>query len=453
MKELSPLDGRYREPVKELGEYLSEYALNRERLWVEIEWLIILAGEPSLPLNDFSDSVKSSLRQIVDDFSLQEALKIKTIENQVRHDVKAVELHLHQRLIDLGLEDTLEWVHFAATSEDINNLAYGRMLMKAQSQVWNTKAQALLESISSQAFEWSDIPMLSHTHGQPATPTTLGKEWAVYAYRLQRALDKVGEVLAYGKWNGASGTFGAHRAASLETDWIRLSQKMVEKAGLEWTPLTTQIESHDWIAEYLHAMIRANNILLDLSRDCWLYISRDYLSLKVVAGEVGSSVMPHKVNPIDFENAEANFGLSNALAGYLANELTVSRLQRDLSDSSRLRNLSLCLGHSLLAIDSAKRGLSKISPNLVKLEEDLDQNWAVLTEAVQTVLRFHGFKDGYSLLKEFSRGKQINREELHAFINSVELPESAKEELLLLTPGTYIGAAPQLVTYLIKINF
>lgn len=446
---LSPLDGRYKAQVDRYARSFSEQALVRKRFKVEVEWLIALADEPSLgELKALDPEMSATLRSWVEDFGPAEVADVKEIEARTNHDVKAVEYHLKQRLAALGWPpERREFVHFAATSEDVNNLAYGLMLKEGVAGVWLGDADRLCAETARFAESFAAVPMLSHTHGQPASPTTLGKELAVFAYRMTRQADQVRSLRLAGKFNGAVGTFGAHVAACPEVDWIGVSSRFVEGFGLEWNPLTTQIEPHDTMAELFHTLVRFNSVLVDFCRDMWEYVSRSYLRQRVVAGEVGSSTMPHKVNPIDFENAEANAGISSAVLEHLASKLMTSRMQRDLSDSSALRNVGVAVGHSGLAIASARRGLAKIIPDAAAMEADLDQHWEVLAEAVQTVMRRHGVEEPYERLKELTRGRQVGPAEVRKFVEGLGLPEQAAARLAALTPAGYTGLAADLVVF------
>jgi adenylosuccinate lyase len=425
---LSPLDGRYAASVDALRPHLSEGALIRRRAEVEVAWL-------------------RTLRPDVDTSGALEGLdpaEVKAIERRTNHDVKAVELWLRDRVP----ADAREWVHFALTSEDVNNLAYALMLRGAIGEVWRPAAAELAEGVAALARATRDVPLLARTHGQPATPTTFGKELAVFVLRWRRALAAVDAVEVRGKLNGATGTYGAHLAALPDRDWESVSRSFVEGLGLTWAPVTTQIEPHDWIAELAHALARFNAVLVDFDRDVWAYVSRGLVRQKVVAGEVGSSTMPHKVNPIDFENSEANAGVSTALAHHLAATLPVSRLQRDLSDSSLLRTCGVVVGHALVAVRSAARGLGKLEVDGAATAAELDDAWEVLAEAVQTVLRRRGGEDPYERLKALTRGERVDRERLHAFIRAADLDDADRERLLALTPATYTGLASRLVDHL-----
>ncbi|QNN48072.1 adenylosuccinate lyase [Thermomonas brevis] len=443
---LSPLDGRYAGKVDPLRPIFSEYGLIRARVKVEVEWLLALADAPGIPeLAPFSDAAAARLRALADGFSVEDAARVKAIEATTNHDVKAVEYLIKERLKDDSeLGPALEFVHFACTSEDINNLSYALMLSQARQEVLLPKLDALIEKLRAMAHEHAALPMLSRTHGQTASPTTVGKELANVVARLQRQ----GEVLAGlpmpGKINGAVGNYNAHVAAYPDIDWPAFSKHFVESLGLDWQPYTTQIEPHDGVAELCDASKRIDTIAIDLCRDVWGYISQGYFKQAVKAGEVGSSTMPHKVNPIDFENAEGNFGIASALFEHFAIKLPISRWQRDLTDSTVLRALGTAFGHMLIGFDALQRGLNKLSVNPERLAADLDASWEVLAEAVQTVMRRHGLPNPYEQLKALTRGHGITAESMRAFVESLELPEDAKQRLRELTPGGYIGLADRL---------
>ena len=454
---LSPLDGRYQPVVAELGQHLSEAGLNRARINVEIEWLIFLANRNLLGTNAPIDGVlQEQLRKIVTNFSDADVKELAQTEAKTKHDVKAVEYFVRDRLSSLGREDLLELTHFACTSEDINNLSYAITIRDAVTDVWLPKAKALVAALKELAEEYKDAAMLSRTHGQPATPTTMGKEIAVFAHRLQRQITRIESAEYLGKFSGATGTWSAHVAAAPDVDWLTESRSFVESLGLKFNPLTTQIESHDWQAELYSAITLFNRILHNLCTDIWTYISINYFKQTPVAGATGSSTMPHKVNPIRFENAESNLEISNAILDSLSSTLVTSRLQRDLTDSSAQRNIGLGLGHSLLAIDNATRGLSEIELSSAVLEADLFENWEVLAEAIQTVIRAEvaagrsDISDPYQLLKELTRGRRINSEDLAAFVQKLNIGQEAKDRLLMLKPNTYTGLAAQLVLLISK---
>lgn len=452
---LSPLDGRYRAQVKDLGNYLSEAGLNRARIQVEIEWLIWLADKDLLNTSSkVSDEEKAALRSLATNFSDQDVEELAKIEATTRHDVKAVEYFIRTALERLGRNDLSELVHFACTSEDINNLSYALTVSEAVSSVWLPRARDLSNKLSRIAGELKDVPMLSRTHGQPATPTTMGKEIAVFAHRINRQLSRIENQKYLGKFSGATGTFAAHIAAAPEVDWANESKSFVEHLGLEWNPLTTQIESHDWQAELYQAISHANRILHNLATDIWTYISLNYFKQIPVAGATGSSTMPHKVNPIRFENAEANLELSCAILDSLSQTLVTSRLQRDLTDSSAQRNIGVGFGHSLLALDNLIRGLDELAINEAVMLGDLMENWEVLGEAIQTAIRadvargLSQISDPYALLKELTRGKRISEEDLLVFIKGLDIPGATKERLMALKPDRYTGIASKLTQFL-----
>ena len=440
---LSPLDGRYAKGADPLRAYFSEQALIRYRTRIELEWLQALAGENAFDeLKGFSTKPFAGL---IRNFSDADAERIKEIEAETNHDVKAIEYWLKSKLGKQAQgERALEFIHFACTSEDINNLAYALMISESREKVMLPKLDELISSLKSLARKHAALPMLSRTHGQAASPTTLGKEMANFASRLTRARERIAAVSVLGKINGAVGNYNAHVTAYPDFDWERFCRQFVERLGLEFNPYTTQIEPHDWLAELLDAYARANSVLLDLDRDLWGYISLGYFRQKVKQGEVGSSTMPHKVNPIDFENSEGNVGIANALLRHLAEKLPVSRWQRDLSDSTAQRNVGTALGHTLLAYTACLRGLGKLEADPERLGADLEANWEVLTEAVQQVMRRHGVPDAYDKLKAISRGKRLDAGELAAFVESLPIPPEAKKRLLALTPAKYTGLAAEL---------
>jgi adenylosuccinate lyase len=445
---LSPLDGRYHARVAPLRELFSEYALIRFRVRVEVEWLKALAAEPRIAeVKRFSHATLAQLDALVERFGEADAEAVKAIEARTNHDVKAIEYFLKDRLG--GNEEiarVAEFIHFACTSEDVNNLCHGLMLEESRGKVMLPALDAIVAKSRSLAHALADVPMLAHTHGQAASPTTLGKELANVTARLERARAKLAAVSLLGKANGAVGNYNAHLAAYPDVDWERFSREFVSRLGLEFNPYTIQIEPHDAIAELLDAYARVNTILLDFDRDVWGYIALGYFRQKLKAGEVGSSTMPHKVNPIDFENSEGNLGIANALLRHMSEKLPVSRWQRDLTDSTVLRNLGVALGHTLLAYDSCLRGLEKLEADRARLDEDLEANWEVLAEPIQTVMRRHGISGAYEQLKELTRGRQgMTRDTLHAFIRGLPgLPEGERERLLAMTPRTYIGMAAEL---------
>ena len=445
---LSPLDGRYHAKLGALRDCFSELALIRQRVRVEVEWLKALAAEPALQeVPAFSAPTIAALDTLVNHFSAADGERVKAIEATTNHDVKAVEYFLKERLAgNTEVTKVAEFIHFACTSEDINNLCHALMLQHARSAVLLPALDAVITRLTALAHELADAAMLSRTHGQPASPTTLGKEMANVVARLARARARIAVVSLPGKINGAVGNYNAHLAAYPAIDWEKFAKNFVESLGLEFNPYTTQIEPHDALAELFDAVARANTILLDLDRDIWGYISVGYFKQKTKAGEIGSSTMPHKVNPIDFENSEGNLGLANALLRHLSEKLPVSRWQRDLTDSTVLRNMGVALGYALLAWDSCLQGLNKLEANREKLAMDLDANWEVLAEPIQTVMRRYGVAGAYEQLKELTRGKDgINRATLHAFIKGLQgIPEAEKQRLLALTPAGYIGKAAEL---------
>ncbi len=443
---ISPLDGRYRSKLDDLRPIVSEFGLIRFRVLVEIRWLEALAAAPPISeVPPFSDAARVRLESLLADFSPGDAAAIRDIEATTNHDVKAVEYWIKDQLgSHPELAASLEFVHFACTSEDINNLAYALMLKTARDEILLPEIDRLIETLRALAAEHADRPMLSRTHGQPATPTTLGKEIANVGARLVRQRAQLAAVEPLGKANGAVGSYAAHVVTYPEVDWEAHTRAFVESLGLVWNPMTTQIEPHDWIAELFHALSRFNTILLDLCRDLWSYISIGYFKQKLVEGEVGSSTMPHKVNPIDFENAEGNLGIANAVLEHLAGKLPVSRWQRDLSDSTALRNVGLGMGHGLLALRSTLRGLGKLDVDPARLAADLDANQVVLAEAIQTVMRRHGIEAPYEKLKALTRGQVVNAERLADFVSDLDLPASVRRELAALTPHAYVGLATEL---------
>ena len=444
MTALSPLDGRYAAKTDALRPLFSEYGLIRLRVQVEVHWLVALSAQPHISeVPPFSPATLEQLRTLTEQFGEADAARIKEIESETNHDVKAVEYFLKERTAgNREIARCSEFIHFACTSEDINNLAYALMLRQARDTVLLPHMERLIAALEALAIRHANQPMLARTHGQPATPTTLGKEMANVAYRLRRARDQLAAVEILGKINGAVGNYNAHLVAYPEVNWPALAKTFVENLGLTWNPYTTQIEPHDYIAELMHALARFNTILLDFDRDVWAYIALGYFKQKTVAGEVGSSTMPHKVNPIDFENSEGNLGLANALLHHLAEKLPVSRWQRDLTDSTVLRNLGVAFGYALLAFESCLKGIGKLEADADRLNRDLDENWEVLAEAVQTVMRRYGVERPYEKLKELTRGKQgFNRAALHAFIRGLDIPDEARQRLLALTPAGYTGNA------------
>ncbi|RYZ01692.1 MAG: adenylosuccinate lyase [Myxococcales bacterium] len=445
---VSPLDERYASVMRPLAVHMSEYGLLKYRVAVELEWLIFMAQRPELThVAPLSAEQVATLRGWIESFDETESAKIKAHEVKIQHDVKAVEYYLREKLNGAGLPEHAIQVHFCCTSEDINNLAYALMLKSALSQAWLPAAHKLVADLTQLAESAKSIAILARTHGQPASPTTLGKELAVFVYRLNRQLKQVAASEYLGKFSGAVGNFNAHVAAYPSLDWESLSKDFVESLGLTWNPLTTQIESHDYLAEVFMALSRFSNILLSLDRDVWMYISFGYFKQAAVKGEVGSSTMPHKVNPINFENSEANCGIAIALLQHLAEKLPVSRLQRDLSDSSALRNIGVAVGHSLVAIEAARRGLGRLALDPAAAQRDLESVWEVLGEAVQVVMRKHGLPDSYEQLKDLTRGRPLTKEILHQFIAGLSLPAEARDYLLALTPQSYIGIAARTVRH------
>lgn len=446
---LSPVDGRYARATAALRAHLSEAALIRERVRVEAEWLLTLARARPAGLagvEALTPAVLTVAESLAKEPPAGATAAIKAIESRTNHDVKAVEYYVRDQLATAGASAAaLELVHFGCTSEDINNLAYARMLRGAR-EVICEQLDAVIATLQSFASQHAQLPMLSRTHGQTASPTTLGKEFANVAARLQRARTRWAAVAILGKWNGAVGNFNAHTAALPATDWPTLAREFVESMQLTYNPLTTQIEPHDWIGEYCDALAAADVILVDFSRDAWGYISLGYLRQRAVAGEVGSSTMPHKINPIDFENAEGNFGIANALLRHFADKLPISRWQRDLTDSTVLRNLGVALGHALIALRALQRGLGKIEPDPVRIAADLEHAWEVLGEAVQTVLRAEGIADGYELLKDFTRGRKVDAAAYQQFVASLPINALAKARLAQLHPAEYVGHAATLAT-------
>ncbi|WP_426689850.1 adenylosuccinate lyase [Rhodanobacter ginsengiterrae] len=443
---LSPLDGRYASKVASLRPIFSEFGLMHRRVQVEIEWLLALAAEAKIvELPAFHAHQITTLKAIADNFSEADGERIKAIEATTNHDVKAVEYFIKEKIgADASLAQAKEFVHFACTSEDINNLSYALMLRDARKQVLLPQFDAVIAQLRELAHANAALPLLSRTHGQTASPSTLGKEVANVVARLQRQRQQLAAVEISGKINGAVGNYNAHAITYPEVDWRAFSQRFVEGLGLGYNAYTTQIEPHDGVAEYCDAVRRANIILIDLARDIWGYISLGYFKQTLKAGEVGSSTMPHKVNPIDFENAEGNFGLANALLGHFAEKLPISRWQRDLTDSTVLRALGTAFGHSLVALESLKKGLGKLNVNAERIAADLDNSWEVLAEAVQTVMRRYGLPEPYEQLKALTRGHGITKDSMREFIGGLDLPTGAKQRLLELTPGSYTGLAEEL---------
>ena len=448
---LSPLDGRYRATVQPLADYFSEAALNRVRILIEVEWLIWLVEKDLLATGkSLSEAEKQSLRKLAQDFDDSTISKLQQLEKKTRHDVKAIEYFIREKLAELGRTDIAELVHFALTSEDVNNLSYALNIRDGFDNVWIPAAKSLVEAIRTMAKENADVAMLSRTHGQPATPTTLGKELAVFVHRLDRQLRRIDSQPLLGKFSGATGTFAAHHAAAREVDWLKEAEDFLKSLGIELNQYTTQIESHDWQSELFQKVSHFNRILHNLATDIWTYISLGYFKQTPPAGSTGSSTMPHKINPIRFENAEANLELANAVLDSLATTLTTSRMQRDLTDSSAQRNIGVGVGHSLLAIENIKAGLNELAVNEAALTTDLLDNWEVLAEAIQTVVRAEvargnsKIEDPYALLKELTRGKRVGQEELLAFVNNLDISQESKDTLMKLKPQTYVGISYRL---------
>jgi len=442
---ISPIDGRYGSRLDELKEIFSEFGLIKNRVKVEVSWLRMLANHPGVPeVPALSSEAENHLMKLVDEFSLEMAQRVKDIEATTNHDVKAVEYLIKEHFESNDeLNAISEFVHFACTSEDINNLAYALMLKDARTEVTVPKMQELTDKIAEMATDMADIPMMSRTHGQPASPTTTGKEFANVAYRLQRQIKQLMNVQIMGKINGATGNYNAHLAAYPAINWYELTEQFVQSLGLAWNPYTIQIEPHDYIAEYFHCMQRFNTILIDFDRDIWSYISIGFFKQKTVAGEIGSSTMPHKVNPIDFENSEGNLGMANAIFDHLGQKLPISRWQRDLTDSTVLRNLGVGVGHTLISLNSTIKGLSKLEVNAQAMADDLNSNWEVLAEAIQTVMRRYAIEKPYEKLKELTRGRRVNQQIMQEFVDGLDLPEEAKQSLREMTPASYIGNATQ----------
>jgi adenylosuccinate lyase len=445
LKAISPIDGRYANKTTALNDIFSEYGLIAARVLIEVKWLQSLASATQIEeLAPFSAAIIAQLDSIVDDFSESDAETIKSIEATTNHDVKAVEYFLKDKLDSIdGLTEAKEFIHFACTSEDINNLSHAVML-EAGKQTLIPVMQTIIKQLESFAKTWSAQPMLSRTHGQTASPTTVGKEFANVVARLRRQLAQFERVEILGKINGAVGNYNAHLSAYPDINWASHAQQFVESLGLQWNPYTTQIEPHDYIAELFQCLARFNTILIDFDRDIWAYISRGYFKQKQVAGEIGSSTMPHKVNPIDFENSEGNLGLANAILNHMAEKLPVSRWQRDLTDSTVLRNMGVGFAYSLIAYQSTQKGLGKLELNETVLNDDLDQAWEVLAEPLQTIMRRYGVDEPYEKLKALTRGKKVNAESLAEFIHQLDVSEEAKAAMLALTPANYIGQAIEL---------
>ena len=440
---VSPIDGRYGSKTSQLRSIFSEYGLIKARVLVEVRWLQALANNPEIvELASFSNEAEILLNNIVDEFSLEDAARVKEIEATTNHDVKAVEYLIKEKFQGNNeLEAISEFVHFACTSEDINNLSHGIMLKSGLEESILPACQEILDAMKSLAHQYSDVPMLSRTHGQTASPSTMGKEFANVAARLERQILQIKAIPLLGKLNGAVGNYNAHLSAYPDIDWEKNAQAFVESLNLSWNPYTTQIEPHDYIAELFHAFCRFNTILIDFDRDIWAYISLGYFKQRTIEGEIGSSTMPHKVNPIDFENSEGNLGIANAIMDHLANKLPISRWQRDLTDSTVLRNLGTGFSHSLIAYQATLKGINKLQLDPQRLASDLDNAWEIMAEPIQTVMRRYHIEKPYEKLKELTRGKSINQATISAFIDSLEIPTDAKDRLKALTPSTYIGNA------------
>ncbi|OFC70056.1 adenylosuccinate lyase [Alteromonas confluentis] len=447
---ISPVDGRYASKSAELRSIFSEYGLLKYRVQVEVRWLQMLSEQASIAeVPAFSEASHTLLNNIVANFSVDDAMRIKEIERTTNHDVKAVEYFLKEQVeSNSELNAISEFIHFACTSEDINNLSHGLMLTEARDTVLLPYCDKLISEITRLAKEYKTIPMMARTHGQPASPTTMGKEMANVAMRLRRQRDQIAAVTLLGKINGAVGNYNAHLSAYADTDWHALSESFVTSLGLTWNPYTTQIEPHDYISELFDAVARFNTIILDFDRDVWGYIALGHFKQKTIAGEIGSSTMPHKVNPIDFENSEGNLGLANAIFDHLAAKLPVSRWQRDLTDSTVLRNLGVGVGYAVIAYQATLKGISKLEVNEASLLAELDNNWELLAEPIQTVMRRFGIEKPYEKLKELTRGKKVNAEVIADFIDGLELPDAVKAELKTLSPANYIGDAIRLVDQL-----
>lgn len=443
---ISPLEGRYYDKIEDMRPVFSEYGLIKFRVLVEVRWLQLLTECAQLPeLKPLSPHTQHLLSGIIENFNEQDAARIKHIESGINHDVKAVEYFLKERTAGNDeLAKISEFIHFGCTSEDVNNIAYALMLQTARSQLILPALDELLLFMKHIAHEHAEQPMLSHTHGQPATPTTVGKEIANFIARLRRQIENLINVQILGKFNGASGNYNSLVTAYPEIDWQQLSKSFVIKLGLVWNPYTTQIEPHDYLAEFFHALMRINTILIDFNRDMWGYIALNYFKQKMFNNEVGSSAMPHKVNPIDFENAEGNLGIANALLDHMANKLPISRWQRDLSDSTVLRNIGVAISHSVLAYQSTSRGIEKIFPNLEMLQTDLDHHWEILAEPIQTIMRRYGVEQPYEKLKSLTRGQKVTQTLLHEFIATLAIPDHVKQRLYELTPSNYVGYAADL---------
>jgi adenylosuccinate lyase len=441
---VSPIDGRYADKCSELTEIFSEYGLVKRRVLVECVWLEALCDDKEIrECKALTAKERKALRQIAEGFSPADAQRVKDIEKTTNHDVKAVEYFLKEKVAGTSLEKRAEFIHFGCTSEDINNMSHALMLRDGKAVLRKAMDEVTVK-IAAMAKEWAGVPMLAHTHGQPASPTTVGKEFAVVSQRLKRQAGEIDRLVMPAKMNGAVGNFNAHLSAYPNVDWEKLSRKVIESLGLRQNRLTTQIESHDGIAELFDAICRWNSVLLDFDRDVWMYVSMGYFKQRTVKGEIGSSTMPHKVNPIDFENSEGNLGLADAVMGFMARKLPISRMQRDLTDSTTLRNMGVGFGYTLIALRSTLKGLGKLELNVERLAADLDGNWEVLAEPIQTVMRKVGMDRPYERLKELTRGRRVNAEIMREFVEALPLPAEDKKRLLKLTPASYIGIAAKL---------
>ena len=442
---LSPIDGRYAEKCTAIRELFSEASLIHYRIITEIRWLQFLAQEREIShISSISETMNHAMENIIDDFSLDDAIEVKKIESKINHDVKAVEYFLQNKLSKIpGGSDYVSSIHFACTSEDINNISYAMMIRDTVLVIRSSLDEIGLK-LRANSHQWCDAAMLSHTHGQPATPTTMGKEFANFLDRLEQQIGLLDKMEFKAKMNGAVGNFNAHRIAYPNADWPQISKTFIQNMGLKQSVYTTQIEPHDWMAELLHCFIRINNILLDFSRDIWLYISFGYFKQVLNKNEVGSSTMPHKINPIDFENAEGNLGLANTLFHHLSSKITISRWQRDLSDSTSMRNIGSCFAYTLIATSSLINGIKKLEVNKESINDDIEDAWEVITEAIQTVMRKHRIDGGYEVMKKASRGKKVTKEDLHSIIKSLDIPATEKRKLLDLTPSTYLGLSKKL---------
>ena len=446
---VSPIDGRYYNEIRELEDFFSEWALIKYRVKIEVEWLITMSKSKWFAeVRSFSPEEILLLRNLVNRFNDSEALKIKEIEKITKHDVKAVEYYLKDIIKNSSLKDITEFVHFGCTSEDINNLSYALILMNGITSVWLPRAQQLVDLVAQNAEKYKDIAMLSHTHGQPATPTTVGKELAIFVYRWRRQLNYLNKIEYFGKFNGAVGNFNAQYIAYPEVPWEDIAKSFVEGLSLAYYPLTTQIEPHDYMAECFHTINRFNNVTLDFNIDMWLYISLGYFKQSATSEEIGSSTMPHKVNPINFETSEANIGLSNTILSHLADKLQISRLQRDLSDSSSKRNIGTGIAHSLISLNYTYRGVKQLSISQETIDNELSDSWEVLGEAIQTVMRKNGYSNPYEILKKLMRGNKVTCGDIIKFVNKLDIPENEKKHLLELTPATYTGIASKLVNWI-----